>query len=74
MKLCPVCQMEVDEQEALRSRLAVCYAGRTYYFMCSHCKWTFLKAPEMYIFVKGRPDIRASPSPCGGERMAGVQA
>ena len=74
MKLCPVCHTEVDEQEALRSRLSVYYAGHTHYFMCSRCKWAFLKDPEVYTLGKGRLDIRASPSPCGGDRMAGVEA
>ncbi len=74
MNLCPVCHMKVDEQEALRSRLSVYYAGHTYYFMCSRCKWAFLKDPEVYTLGMGRPATRATPSPCGGERMAGVEA
>ncbi len=74
MKLCPVCHIEVDEQEALGSRLTLYYAGRFYYFMCGRCKWAFLKDPKVYSLGKAWPATCVAPIPCGGERMAGVEA
>ncbi len=41
----PVCEMEVDEEDALKSE----YEGVTYYFCCEECKEEFDGDPEAYV-------------------------
>jgi YHS domain-containing protein len=42
----PVCQMNVDENEAAATST---YKGKTYYFCAVGCKEMFEKNPEKYV-------------------------
>jgi YHS domain-containing protein len=48
----PVCEMQVDEQEALNAGLMSEYQGQTYYFCATGCKQAFDKDPERYTEMK----------------------
>ena len=53
----PVCNMEVDEQNAkARSQ----YQGQTYYFCSEGCKQKFDQRPDQYIANKGQSAGRTS--------------
>ena len=52
MAIDPICQMTVDEANAVRAE----HEGRTYYFCSPHCAETFKKNPEP--FVKSTPAAR----------------
>ncbi len=45
----PVCQMQVDEQQAAARGLTSEYQGQTYYFCAPGCKKAFEKEPEKYV-------------------------
>ncbi len=44
----PVCQMQVDEQQAAARGLTSEYQGQTYYFCAPGCKKEFDKDPARY--------------------------
>ncbi len=44
----PVCDMEVDEQQAIARGLTSEYQGQTYYFCAPGCKRAFDQQPEQY--------------------------
>jgi len=44
-KIDPVCEMEVDEKDAIKSE----YEGVIYYFCCEECKEEFEYDPEAYV-------------------------
>ena len=50
MAIDPVCQMEVDENNAAAT---VEYEGQTYYFCAPGCKVAFEKDPEKYVQGEG---------------------
>ncbi|MCL4535899.1 MAG: YHS domain-containing protein [Bacteroidetes bacterium] len=45
----PVCEMDVDEQQATSKRLTSRYRGQTYYFCCPSCKEHFDQDPDRYV-------------------------
>jgi len=44
----PVCDMEVDEQQAIARGLTSEYQGQTYYCCAPGCKRAFDQQPEQY--------------------------
>ncbi|MDE1863236.1 MAG: YHS domain-containing protein [Thaumarchaeota archaeon] len=46
MAIDPVCGMEVDEAQGLKSGVG----GRKVYFCCSTCKSAFEEKPEEFLF------------------------
>lgn len=51
----PVCEMQVDENEARERGLTTEYHGRTYYFCSPGCKQQFDKDP--HLFVARKPEL-----------------
>lgn len=52
----PVCEINVDEIEALSSGLTVEYHGQTHYFCSTDCRDTFETNPGHYLLRFGVPE------------------
>jgi YHS domain-containing protein len=48
----PVCEMQVDEQQAVSAGLTSEYQGQTYYFCSAACKRAFDEEPARYTEMK----------------------
>lgn len=49
MAVCPVCDLQVDDDEALKRGLATEYEGVFYYFDAPECKQRFDSDPQRYV-------------------------
>lgn len=52
----PVCEINVDEIEALTNGLTVEYHGQTHYFCSTDCRDTFETNPGHYLLRFGVPE------------------
>lgn len=55
MTVCPVCDLQVEDGEALEQGLVTEYEGMFYYFCSQPCKNLFEKEPSRYLREQYQP-------------------
>lgn len=49
MTICPVCDLQINDERALEQRLVTEYQGIPYYFCSNACQQRFDREPERYM-------------------------